>query len=677
MNIKKRMVGVNYHPHDWSCDQWGKDLDSMKNAGFSVVRLGHLCWDSFEPKENVYTFEWMDKVMDMCYERGIKVFLDIPTRPAPLWLHKKYPSIDIVNESGQRLNANTRYMEDVGDPHFQNYALNLAEIMVKRYCDHPAMLAFGLCNELGSGFHSYSQTALIRFQKWLKDKYTTIENLNISWNTKRWSRKLEEFSDVFFPVSGSEIKGAPEPFLDMKRFFSDEILSYMKELNKCVKTNAPNIPVSTNHWAENKNVGFDYQKDYRNIIDYPGIGFYPGVNPEYEDGFIGACMNTDYRIGELDVPMWGLEFQTGTNGGYGPPKGVLRMYAYLSWVYRNDMVCAWTWRSMLGGEEQYLYGLLDHDGSFGWKYYEYKQIAEEWNALEEKQICRLDDSKSIAVAYSYDSHTVSQYAENYYKTDYKKGQVLETYKALFHNNIDCNIIDLRKVEKEYQIVIVPGHCLMDKESAATIRAMVENGATVIMTAYSAKVNENNQAFTESLPGYLSDVFGIKVRGFDRAVTHITSVNEGGIDKDPTIIRRKEIDVEIDRKQLGIKVDYHEFIELDTAEAIGYYSNIDDENNVAVTCNNFEKGKAIYVGIPANENLLTVLMENYGKGIFTRSDVPKGIITRQLSNNHQIYINTTDKTVSIDLKQESKGVLRNQMYSKTLTINPYEVGIIKF
>ena len=53
----------------------------------------------------------------------------------------------------------------------------------------------------------------------------------------------------------------------------------------------------------------------------------------------------------------------------------MRMYAFLTFAYGSQAVLAWTWRSMLGGEEQYLFGLLDHDGEPGFKYYEMKQIA--------------------------------------------------------------------------------------------------------------------------------------------------------------------------------------------------------------------------------------------------------------------------------------------------------------
>ena len=127
IHLNDMYIGTNYHPHDWPETRWEQDLRLMKEAGFNVVRLGHLCWDSFEPEDSVYDFAWMDRVMDLCHDLGIGVFLDIPTRPAPVWLHKKYTSIDIVNPSGVRKNALTRYMEDVGDPDFQRYALRLAK----------------------------------------------------------------------------------------------------------------------------------------------------------------------------------------------------------------------------------------------------------------------------------------------------------------------------------------------------------------------------------------------------------------------------------------------------------------------------------------------------------------------------------------------------------------------
>ena len=35
-------VGTNYHPHDSNPETWTRDIQLMQQAGFRVVRLGHL-----------------------------------------------------------------------------------------------------------------------------------------------------------------------------------------------------------------------------------------------------------------------------------------------------------------------------------------------------------------------------------------------------------------------------------------------------------------------------------------------------------------------------------------------------------------------------------------------------------------------------------------------------------
>ena len=153
-------------------EKWIKDIQLMKEAGFKVVRMGHLAWDSYEPSDGKFDFEWFDNVMDMMNQAGIKVILDIAIRPAPIWLHHKYPSIDIVDANGDVQYPNHRYMEDIGDPMYQQYAMRFTDSITKRYGKHPALLAFGIDNESGDGRISYSETARQRFIVWLKNKYT-------------------------------------------------------------------------------------------------------------------------------------------------------------------------------------------------------------------------------------------------------------------------------------------------------------------------------------------------------------------------------------------------------------------------------------------------------------------------------------------------------------------------
>ena len=84
-------VGTCYQPVDRSPEQIDSDIAVMKHAGFNVVRMGDLSWDSFEPSQGKFTFEWFDKIMDEMQANGIRVIVDIPGLPAPIWLHRAHP----------------------------------------------------------------------------------------------------------------------------------------------------------------------------------------------------------------------------------------------------------------------------------------------------------------------------------------------------------------------------------------------------------------------------------------------------------------------------------------------------------------------------------------------------------------------------------------------------------
>lgn len=666
-------VGTNYHPHDWPRERWPVDIRMMKESGFKLVRLGHLCWDSFEPSEGNFDFQWFDEVMNLFAEANMRVVLDIATRPAPTWLHKKYPAINLTDRNGHRLQPVYRYMEDVGNPVFREFAYRFAETLVKRYAGHPALYAFGLCNEVGSGMPTFSEEARQRYVMWLRAKYGSVEELNRAWAAQRWSRKLNSFEDAEFPISG-EMNGAPERMLDMRRFFSDEQLSYLQGLSGIVRQNAPNARETTNHWGENPVLGFDYLKGYRQIFDLPGVGFYPGVNPEDRNALFGACFTMNHRLGEKDESMWCLEFQTGSSGAYAPPKGVLRMYAYLSLLFRSEVVCAWTWRSMLGGEEQYLYGLLDHDGLPGRKLDEFRQFA-----------CEMDKLKSIglpyrpkpevALAYSFESFKVSENQKGYYKTAYLD-QMMQTFLALCEDNMDCNVVDLRQIDKEYKLLIVPGHCIMDEASAHSIRQFTEQGGTVIMTAYSAKVDEHNRVFDTSMPGRLGDVFGVRANAFERPVYHHSDMNEGGLQKQKMDLRRESPQIRLNGRTFDDPIDYYEILEPATAEVLAAFTNLEAELP-AVTVNAYGKGKAVYVAVPAQVDLLQALLNHFYAQLHIQKgpETSQGVSARKIGD-YVLYVNTTSSERHVSIPAPGQGMLMGRNYESDLCLGPYEVEVLK-
>ncbi len=659
-------VGTNYHPHDWTKERWKTDIELMKNAGFTTVRLGHLCWDSYEPEDGIYTFEWFDEVMDAFEMAGIGVFLDVSMRPAPVWVHEKCPDCNIHTRSGLWQASLRRYMEDVDEPQYQKYALRFASVLAERYKDHHALIGFGLCNELGAGYVSFSESARRCFIQWLEEKYSTIDNLNRAWATQRWSRRLRSFEDIYLPENEIEV-GAPEAWLDMKRFYSDGVLRFITKLHDTVGAIAPEIPTSMNHVAESLTPGFDYMKGCRNFVDHPGIGFYPGINPDSDKELVRFLMLMTHRQAECEKPMWCLEFQTGTFGGYAGPDGLIRMYAFLCLIYRTQMVLAWTWRSMLNGEEQYFYGLLDHDGTAGKKYREFARIASDFKKLERYHLPYLPRPEA-AIAYSYDTTAVFAYAKDNYKTPYEK-QVQEAFEIFYKRNLDCNLINLEYAEGDYRLLVIPACALIGRKGADYVRRHVEKGGIVIMTGYSAKVNEEGQVFDTPQPGFLNDVFGIRIAGFYRTGQHVPSMFE----EDRSAAgygSREELTIANADGSVSVTVDYYEEIEPQGAEC---FASFEKKGLCAVSKNQYGKGTAYYLATEANAQALSWIYDQLAKEGQTAAGIcmPAGVVVRSLSEGENFYVNTTSDTIRIPLEKKGYGVLSERRWEKELVLDAFD------
>src|SRR5271157_6571050 len=143
-------VGACYQPIDRSPEQIDQDIAIMKRAGFNVVRMGDLSWDSFEPSQGKFTFEWFDRIMDKMQGNGIRVIVDIPGTPAPIWLHRAHPGVDIVSENGARVPPAERYMDNISDPDYVREAGLLADAITKRYAHQPAVITIASDNEIAN-----------------------------------------------------------------------------------------------------------------------------------------------------------------------------------------------------------------------------------------------------------------------------------------------------------------------------------------------------------------------------------------------------------------------------------------------------------------------------------------------------------------------------------------------
>lgn len=651
-------VGANYHPHDdKNIEKIKSDIQLMKAAGFTVVRMGHLAWDSYEPSDGKFDFAWFDKVMDLMNEAGIKVILDVAIRPAPLWLHAAFPSIDVVDENGNRKYPNHRYMEDVGDPNYQKYALRFADALTKHYAGFPALLAFGIDNESGDGPISYSETVRQRFIVWLKSKYATLENLNKAWAGQRWSRQLNSWDETGLPVA-THLTDVPEKMLDFRRFISDEVNGLLFRVLDVVHTNAPNAFTNTNAWYYSALKYFDYAPiAYSGKMTREGCGFYPGNSLTTNWGVMNALFGISRIQFESTNPFWCTEFTTMT----AVPNSI-RKSAYATLMYGNQMVCGWTWQSMWAGEEQYLEGMIDWDGLPNRKYDEYKQIATEFKKIGKFFPYKLQ--AEVGLAFSFPS----QIASKYFPVQHDS-QVQACWNLFYGRNMDSRMLDIRYSPLDYKLLFVPGIAVMDEVSARKIRDYVKNGGTVIMTSNSAIVDTTGQVFATTRPGRLSDVFGIRLGGYEET----ENLNE---------ISRKQYKgrkIEFTYKGKAIDTESARFDIVDPkgAEVIGSLTSLDKDYPI-MTVNKYGKGRAIYVGLPADGAVLNPLVDELINelGIRKGPDVPSGVMARKIDKNHFLYLNVSGDPKEIPMKGKSRSILFDKDYAGSFTLPPYEPEFIE-
>jgi len=657
-NAQQLYVGVNYHPHDdKNIDKIKTDIKLMKAAGFTCVRLGHLAWDSYEPADGQFDFEWFDEVMDEFDKAGIKVILDIAIRPAPIWLHKKFPSIDIVDANGDTQYPNHRYMDDVGDPNYQKYALRFTDSISKRYAHHPALIAFGIDNESGDGPISYSETVRQRFIVWLKNRYGNLDKLNEAWATQRWSRRLNSFDEVGLPSTGQK-SGAPEKILDFRCFVSDEVNEILSKVLDVVHTNAPNALTNTNAWYYTGTKYFDYSKvAYSGKMTRHGCGFYPGNSLTTNWGVMNAAFGIQRIQFESENPFWCNEFTTMTAA----PNSI-RKSAYATLMYGNQMVCGWTWQSMWAGEEQYLEGMLDWDGLPNRKYEEYKQIASEFKKIE--KYFPYKPKADVGLAFSFPS----QIASGSFPVQHDS-QIQACWDLFYWRNMDCKMLEITQSPLNYKLLFVPGMTVMDPTSAQKIRDFVQKGGVVIMTANSAMVDTTGQVFRSALPGMLSDVFGIRVAGFEETEV-MNEISWKGY-------TGKKLEFNYKGKSFTIESARFDVVQPKGAEVIGKLTSLDKDHPI-MTLNHFGKGKAIYVGLPADGNVLGGIVDDLINelGIRKGPEVPSGVMARQIDEKHFLYLNVSGEPKEVKMVGKSKSLLFDHEYMGNFSISPYEPEFIE-
>ncbi len=523
--IRQFLHGGDYNPDQWldHPEVLEDDIRLMKQAGVNVVTLGVFSWTSIEPQEGVYTFEWLDKIMDEMYENGIYVILSTPSGARPPWLAKKYPEVMRTSENRVRMLYGGRENHCESSEIWREKVRLIDEKLAERYAHHPALIMWHLSNEMYG--RCYCEKCAENFRKWLKKKYGTIEELNKQYWSSFWSHKYMDFREIEPPAQHGEMY-QHALVVDYYRFSSDLKINFLEMEKEAVKKYHPDLPVTTNMFHVNCGINYDHLAKILDVVSwdsYPRWHCQKEKSTEWENA-VGAGFTFDYARAFKGKPFYLMESVPSVPSQFEVCKlkrpKMHMLSAMQTIACGSDSVQYFQWRKSNGSVEKFHGAVIDHNGSGNTRVF--RDVCEVGAKLKEISCLKGTEVKAeVALIYDFDNIQAlyEQRGITRNKRFFESRPQLH-YDALLKNYVNVDVISSEADFSKYKVIAAPMLYLFKPDTARKIREFVKNGGDFVMTYYSGLVNENDLCFSGTLrnpvfaPYSLNDVFGIKVNETD-------------------------------------------------------------------------------------------------------------------------------------------------------------------
>lgn len=512
------------HGGDYNADQWldrpdilQEDIRLMKQAGVNCVTLGVFSWSSLEPREDEYTFEWLDKIMDSLYENGIYVILATPSGGKPPWMGKKYPEVMRMNSHRVRLRYGERENQCNSSSVFREKLKKLDGLLAERYAHHPALILWHISNELWGECHC--PACQKNFRQWLQRKYGTIEKLNEQYWSGFWSHRYQDWEELESP--GPEAETAIQGLmLDWRRFYSDLTIDLARMEIDTVKHYNPEIPVTTNYF--HLDCGFDYGKmaeslDVISFDKYPAWNRGKDLTTEWENG-MDAAFYYDVSRSLKQKPFLLMETTPSVVNWADVNKlkrpGIHKLGCMQAVAQGADSVQYFQWRKSRGGDEKFHGAVVGHDGTSETRVF--REVAELGAFLKEySDVVGTGTASEAALIYDWENIGALNRQKSLRRREPQYEKVMKEYhEALTRNYVPVDVISQKEDFGRYKVVFAPMLYLFEPGTEERIRDYIAAGGIFVMGFYSGLVNENDLVYEGFAPHGLNDVFGVRAEEID-------------------------------------------------------------------------------------------------------------------------------------------------------------------
>lgn len=617
-------LGVAYYPEHWPEERWPEDLRLMKEANFSIIRLADFAWSKMEPSEGNFDFSWLDKVISMIEEAGLKVILCTPTAAPPAWLIQKYPEILPMDRRKYRMEFGTRMHRCLSNIDFRRHSRLITEAMARHYQHHPAVFAWQLDNE-SEGNLCYCPVCAQKFHQWLAQKYKTLENLNKSWGTVFWSQDYTSWEQIPLPwESKCGIVHNPSLQLDFQRFATATTVSFLIEQKDIIRNLGPHWIITHDFRGLQNDIDCSKVAPVIDVVSYNNYPFY--------DGEQNAALTHDFHYGQKQQPFWITEQQVGITGWEtmfrNPEPGLVRLWVWQAVAHGADLISFFRWRSCRFGTEQFWHGILDHSGQSNRRYREIAKLGDELKRID-TNIAPTRPQKKVAIIQSFEQNWAFAIQPQINDEGFQCWpQVRRIFDGLYELGMAVDIIPEENDWSRYRVLIFPSWYLVDEAFAEKIERYVHSGGTVLFHPRSGVKDLNNVCHNIPLPGPLSKVLGVEIEDYEPLSATFTNT------------------VKFDGEEFSNNL-WAEVIVLKGAKPVAVHGKRYYCGGPAVTVNHFGSGRAYYMGCLPETRFYPQLFRKIlqDTDLIFKKSFPKGIeVSSRVCDSYKLYfiLNFTDE-----------------------------------
>jgi beta-galactosidase len=376
--------------------------------------------------------------------------------------------------------------------------------MAQRFGKNPHIIGWQFDNEFNTT--CYCDTCRAEFQKYLREKFESLDALNSNWSTAYWSQTYTDWNQIPIPRAGHN----PGLRLAFQQFVTASYKRYQKLQADIVRQHIPADVWMTHNFMNWFNTYDHYEMS--EDLDQASWDWYVGTgHPDYRVTGSSHDLTRGFKLRNF----WLIETQPGnvdwSHINNQVNRGEARSMAWHAVGHGADALLYWQWRSAYNGQEQYHGSLVDQSGQPRPFYADAAQIGREFAKVSEL-LAGSEVKPKVALLNDYNSRWSINWQKQHKDFDYVD-HFRNYCKAFAERNIPVDIISADAPLDGYRLVIAPGLVILTPERIQRLSEFVQRGGNLVLTIRTGMKDEFNSLLPQRQPGALSALTNVEVEEY--------------------------------------------------------------------------------------------------------------------------------------------------------------------